>query len=235
MSTSGARWAAAVIAMELSIMQPTITCRWCARATAIMRSASRRDPHLASLMLMPSTWPASGGMSVATRQLSSAMTGIVARRRISPRPAMSCGTTGCSSTVTPYASSTGSMRMACLTVQPQLASTRISRSVVSRRVRRIASSRSVPSFTLRIGYSAASSTFARIFSSVSRPMVKVDRGAAFGSRPQSRCSGTPARCAARSCSAVESATRAAGLPRSIRPHCASAVSRSKGSEGIAAA
>ena len=65
MSTSGVKWAAAVMPIELSIMQPTITIMWWARAIAIIRSASRRLPHLASLMLMPSTLPTSGGMSAA--------------------------------------------------------------------------------------------------------------------------------------------------------------------------
>ena len=81
MSTSGVKWAAAVMPSELSIMQPTITIMPCARATAIIRSASRRLPHLASLMLIPSTLPTSGGMSAAVRQLSSAMTGIVGPAR----------------------------------------------------------------------------------------------------------------------------------------------------------
>ena len=57
MSTSGVKWAAAVMPSELSIMQPTMTIMPCARATAIIRSASRRLPHLASLMLIPSTAP----------------------------------------------------------------------------------------------------------------------------------------------------------------------------------
>ena len=78
------------------------------------------------------------------------------------------------------------MRIVCFTVQPQLASTRISRSVASRIVRRISTSRSVPSLILRIGYCSASRTFARIFSGVSSPMVKVERGAFVGSSPQSR-------------------------------------------------
>ena len=88
MSTSGAKCAAAVMPSELSIMHPTITIMPWARATAIIRSASRRLPHLASLMLIPSTAPTSGGMSSAVRQLSSAMTGSVARREISARPAI---------------------------------------------------------------------------------------------------------------------------------------------------
>ena len=75
MSTSGVKWAAAVIPIELSIMQPTITVIPCARAIAIIRIASRRLPHFASLMLIPSTFPTSGGMSAAVSQLSSAMTG----------------------------------------------------------------------------------------------------------------------------------------------------------------
>src|SRR5881397_3985111 len=58
-----------------SIMQPTITTIPWARATAIIRSASRSEPHLASLMLMPPTLPARRGMSDATRQLSSTTTG----------------------------------------------------------------------------------------------------------------------------------------------------------------
>ena len=62
MSTRGVKWAAAVMASEVSIMQPTITIRLWARATAIMRSASRRLPHLASLMLIPSTLPTRGGI-----------------------------------------------------------------------------------------------------------------------------------------------------------------------------
>ena len=101
-------------------------------------------------------------------------------------PSRSSGGSGCSSTVTPNSSSTGSMRMAPLTVQPQLASTRISLSVASRMARRISMSRSVPSFTLRIGYCSASSTLARIRSGVSSPMVKVDFGALQGSSPHIR-------------------------------------------------
>src|SRR5216683_5505995 len=50
-STSGVKWAAAVMPSEVSIMQPTMTRMPWARAVAIMRSASRSDPHLASLML----------------------------------------------------------------------------------------------------------------------------------------------------------------------------------------
>ena len=40
-------------------MQPIITRMSCARAVAIIRSASRRPPHFESLMLIPSTTPAS--------------------------------------------------------------------------------------------------------------------------------------------------------------------------------
>src|SRR6266480_4639843 len=54
-STSGVKCAAAVMPSEVSIMQPTMTSMPWARAVAIMRSASRSDPHLASLMLIPST------------------------------------------------------------------------------------------------------------------------------------------------------------------------------------
>ena len=108
MSTSGVKCAAAVIPIELSIMQPTMTIRPCARAIAIIRSASRRLPHLASLMLIPSTLPTSGGMSTAVMQLSSAMTGMSARRGDLGRdPSSSSGGSGCSSTVTPNSCSTG--------------------------------------------------------------------------------------------------------------------------------
>src|ERR1043166_2432114 len=51
-STSGVKCAAAVMPSDVSIMHPTITSMPCARAVAIMRSASRSEPHLASLMLM---------------------------------------------------------------------------------------------------------------------------------------------------------------------------------------
>ena len=62
----------AVIAIEDSIMQPSITFIPCARATAIMSSASVMPPHFMSLMLMPSKAPARGGMSAARCTLSSA-------------------------------------------------------------------------------------------------------------------------------------------------------------------
>ncbi len=125
-------------------------------------------------------------MSAAVRQLSSAMSGMEARRRMSPRPSTSFGTSGCSSTVTLNSSSTGSIAMACLTVHPQLASTRSSRSVSLLMASSNSTSRSLPSLILRIGYSAASRTLERISSGVPMPMVKVDFGAADASRPHSR-------------------------------------------------
>ena len=231
MSTSGVKWAAAVMPIELSIMQPTMTVIECARAAAIMRIASRRLPHLASLMLIPSTRPTRPGMSALVRQLSSAMTGIDARRRISPSPSRSCGTSGCSSTVTPNSASTGSMRTVCFTVQPQFASTRISRSVASRMARRISRSRSLPSLIFSTGYSAASSTFIRIRSAVSMPIVNVESGARLASSPHSFQTGTPRRLPTRSCRADESAARAEPLPRSASSHARSVVSRSNGSAG----
>ncbi len=72
--------------MDVSIMQPTITSMWWARATAIMRSASRSEPHLASLMLMPSTNPTRRGMSAAVRHDSSATIGMLDALRTSPSP-----------------------------------------------------------------------------------------------------------------------------------------------------
>ncbi len=121
--------------------------------------------------------------------------------------------------------------MVCFTVQPQLASTRISRSVASRMVRRISRSRSLPSLILRMGYCFASSTLARIFSAVSIPMVKVDRGALAGSRPQSFQTGMPSRLPTRSCNAEERAARVAGLRRSDSSQRRSVSSMSNGSSG----
>ena len=212
-------------------MQPTITIMPCARATAIIRSASRSPPHLASLMLIPSTLPTSRGMSAAVSQLSSAMTGISARRVTSASPSSWSGGSGCSSTVTPNSLSTGSICMVCFTVHPQFASTRISLSVASRMVRRISTSRSVPSLILRMGYCSASATLARIFSAVSMPMVNVDRGALAGSSPHSRYTGTPSRLPTRSCSAADSAARADGFRRMDSYQRRSAFSRSNGSAG----
>ena len=174
-------------------------------------------------------------MSAAISQLSSAITGIDARRVISARPSSWLGGSGCSSTVTPNSFSTGSMPMACLTVHPQLASTRISLSVVSRMARSTDTSSSPPSLTLRMGYSAASVTLARMRSGVSRPMVKVERGALAGSRPHILYRGIPRRFAARSCSAPDKAARAAALYRIMPSIRRSVSSRSNGSEGSAAA
>jgi hypothetical protein len=71
-STSGERCAAAVIATDDSIMQPSMIFIPWARATAIMRRASAMPPHFMSLMLMPSKAPARAGMSAARCTLSSA-------------------------------------------------------------------------------------------------------------------------------------------------------------------
>ena len=85
MSTSGVKWAAAVIPIELSIMQPTITVIPCARAIAIIRIASRRL-HFASLMLIPSTFPTRGGMSGAVSQLVRDHQDVGAPPKVSARP-----------------------------------------------------------------------------------------------------------------------------------------------------
>ena len=132
-------------------MHPTITSILCARAVAIIRSASRNEPHLASLMLMPSAAAATRGISAATRQLSSTTTGSTPRRRTAAIPSRSSAGNGCSTNSTPYSFRTGSSAMARSRVQPALASTRIGLSVASRIVRRISSSWSVPSLILRIG------------------------------------------------------------------------------------
>jgi len=56
---------------------------------------------LASLILIPSTFPTSGGMSAALRQLSSAMTGMREARVTVASPSRSSAGSGCSRTVTP--------------------------------------------------------------------------------------------------------------------------------------
>ena len=212
-------------------MQPTITSMPCARAVAIMRSASRSEPHLASLMLIPSTTPASRGMSVATRQLSSTTTGRMPRRRTAAMPSRSSGGSGCSTNSTPYSFRMGSICSARSRVHPAFASTRSGLSVVSRIARRICSSRSVPSLILRIGYAEASVTFWRIFSGVSRPIVNEERGARAGSSPHSFQTGWLSRLPTRSCSAAESAARAAPFFGTTSANRASAASRSNGSRG----
>ena len=212
-------------------MHPTITSIPCARAVATMRSASRSEPHFASLMLIPSTAPASRGMSVATMQLSSTTTGSTPLRRTAAIPSRSSGGSGCSTNSTPYSFSTGSIAIARSRVHPAFASTRIGLSVASRIVRRICSSRSVPSLILRMGKAEASATFWRIFSGVSSPMVKDERGARAGSSPHRRQTGWLRRLPTRSCSAAESAARAAPFCGTAYAKAASAPSRSNGSRG----
>src|SRR5437879_5368957 len=104
---------------EDSIMHPTITSILCARAVAIIRSASRNEPHLASLMLMPSAAAATRGISAATRQLSSTTTGSTPRRRTAAIPSRSSAGNGCSTNSTPYSFRTGSSAMARSRVQPE--------------------------------------------------------------------------------------------------------------------
>jgi hypothetical protein len=174
-------------------------------------------------------------MSVATRQLSSTITGIREARATAANPSRSVATNGCSSTVTPNSSSTGNILMACFRVHPQLASTRSSRSVTSRIALRISRSLSSPSLILRTGYCSASMTFFLIISAVSIPMVKVEIGAFAASSPQSFHSGTPSRLPTRSWSAVDSAARAELLPTITRSKARSAPSSSNAFWGIAVA
>ena len=68
-------WAAAVMAMEDSTMQPSMTFMPWARATWIIRRASPRPPHFISLILMPSKASARRGISSARPTLSSAIRG----------------------------------------------------------------------------------------------------------------------------------------------------------------
>ena len=214
-------------------MHPTMTSMPSARAVAVMRNASRSEPHLASLMLMPSAASARRGMSRATRQLSSTTTGrwpAAARTRASP--SRSAGGSGCSSSSTPNSLSNGSIWRALAAVQPALASTRIGLSVASRIVRSSSSSRSVPSLILRIGYAAASWTFSRILSGVSMPIVNDETGVFCGSSPHSRHNGWPRRLPTRSWRATESAARAAPFLGTTCANRVSADSRSNGSSGM---
>ena len=212
-------------------MQPTMTSMACARAVATMRSASRSEPHLASLMLIPSTAPATRGMSALTMQLSSTTTGRTPWRRSAARPSRSWGGSGCSTNSTPWSLSIASICIARCLVQPAFASTRIGLSVASRTVRRICSSCSVPSLILRIGYRAASRTLSRIFSGVSMPIVKKEHGALNELSPHRRHSGWPTRLPTRSCSAADNAARAAPSFGATCENLASATSRSNASPG----
>ena len=198
-------------------MQPHITRKPWARATAIMRIASRRDPHLASLILIPSTAPTNFGISVDTTHDSSAITGIGERSRTKRSPSRSCGASGCSSISTPTSVSGCSMPRACFAVHAALASTRSAACGASSRTMRSTSrSQLEPSLILRIGYAAASRTRARnVSASGAIPMVKVERGAAVASSPHSFHNGTPSRLAATSCSAALMAQRAAAFQRNV--------------------
>ena len=79
------------------------------------------------------------------------------------------------------------MRSVDLGVQAAFASTRSTFfGANSRTSRTMRSSQLVPSLSLSTGYCSASATRSRsVFSSGAMPMVKLDGGAAAGSRPQS--------------------------------------------------
>src|SRR5689334_8430330 len=152
-SRRGEKCAAAVMPRLDSIMQPVITIMPNERAVAIMRSASRRPPHFDSLMLIPSTTPASFATSVATTHDSSAMIGSADRSRTKRSPSRSCAGRGCSTNSTPCSTSKSIMCSARFVVHAAFASTRRTFVGAARRTARmISSSRSLPSLILSTGY-----------------------------------------------------------------------------------
>ena len=71
-----------------------------------------------------------------------------------------------------------------LSFQPSLASTRSGFEVTLRTASMVGSSVSRPTFTFKIGNSAASRVFWRVISGVSMPMENVVSGASLGSSPK---------------------------------------------------
>ena len=123
--TSGERCAAALAAMALSTIQPSMTFNPIARAVWIIASAPRMPPVFASFTLTPSMQPLSGGRSLATKQSSSATIGMLTRSLIARSHCGFPAGTGCSQNSISYRCSSRSVVIASSTVQPSLASMRI--------------------------------------------------------------------------------------------------------------
>ena len=93
---------------------------------------------------------------------------------------------GCSINSTPFVASQLIFRTASsLSLHPSFASTRSGLSVTLRTALMVASSVANPTFTFRIGNSAASRVFCAVISGVSIPIENVVTGASLGSSPHS--------------------------------------------------
>ena len=188
--------------------------------SAIMRSASRSPPHFASLMLIPSTAPASRGMSRATTHDSSATTGSGERSRTKRRPSMSCARQRLldelDAVLHEHVDHRGARAWASTRRWRRRAATLSG--AASRTMRMISSSRSGAELDLenRIlrGLRDARARASAVVGAM--PIVKLERGARAGSSPHNFQSGTPSRLPARSCSAALIALLAEPLKRSAR-------------------
>ena len=220
--TAATRAAAAPTPIGPSIIEPTMVPMPAARVRSRSSRATPRPPHLASLTLTRSAarWSMTAARSRRPNTDSSAITGVSTAAVTVARPRTSWRSTGCStnSTSRPASSIARMTAIAWSGVQPWLASTRIRASgAASRTARTRATSvaASVPTLSLRTVKPSAVRLVAVAASSSGSPAETVT---SVGTRwapvepPRNAVRLTPARRAARSCSATSIAALAPKLP-----------------------
>src|ERR1035441_9971708 len=125
-----------------------------------MRAASSMPPLLSSFTFTPSNASFSLGMSEARWQASSAMIGMFTRPRTQRVSSIISAGSGCSMNSTPiFSSQLIFLTASSLSFHPSLASTRSGFLVTLRTASIVGSSVARPTFTFRIGKSAASRLF----------------------------------------------------------------------------
>ena len=121
------------------------------------------------------------------------------------------GGSGCSMNSTPCCAISVESAAASPGAQPQLASTRKTASVCSRKPWMICTSRAVPSLILYTGHPGISASLVTISFTPAMPIVKDDVTASLGSSPQSRCTVAFSKRPHRSCAAQSSADNTNGV------------------------